>query len=118
MEEFLKPKVALLVIISLFFLFFIYSSVSQKNNLKNEYKLQINFVVAKRTENANGTCELYDYKGKRIPIKTYFFTITETYTGDSIVKKANSNLIYVYRKKNWSDEKYYIAEQLDLEWNN
>jgi hypothetical protein len=118
MEEFLKPKVAPLVIISLVFLIIIYSSVSRMNNLKNEYKLQINFVVAKRIDNANGTCELYDYKRKRIPIKTYFFTIDETYIGDSIVKKANSNLIYVYRKKNWSDEKYYIAEKLDLDWNN
>jgi hypothetical protein len=113
--DFIKPKTVIIIFISFVTLVILYTSISHANYLKKDYKLRINFLVSKRIDKSHGLCDLYDAEGKKIPIKSRFFGINEIYTGDSIVKKENSNLLYVYRKKNWNDEFYYIAEKLYLE---
>ena len=115
MEDFIKPKTVFIILISFISFFILYDSISHTNYLKKDRKLQVNFVVSKRIDTSHGLCQLFDQQGERMPIKSHSFGINEVYTGDSIVKMANSNLVYIYRKKNWSDEKYYLAEKIFLD---
>ena len=115
MVDFIKPKTVIIIFISFITFFILYDTISHANYLKNDKKLQVNFVVSKRIDTSHGLCKLFDKQGKRMPIKSHSFNKSEVYTGDSIVKMINSNLVYVYRKKNWNDENYYIAERINLE---
>ena len=114
MTDLVKPKTVVIIFFSFIILFISYDFISHTSYLKDDEKLQVNFVVSKRIDTSHGLCQLFDKQGKRMPIKSHSFSKREAYIGDSIVKMINSSLVYVYRKKNWNDEKYYVAEKFNL----
>ena len=82
--------------------------------LNDDYDKNVNFIVAKRDVRINGYCTLYDKDQNKMPIQSHTFYKSEIYIGDSIVKAKKSMFLFVYRKKNPTDLKYYIAEKINL----
>jgi hypothetical protein len=113
------PKRRYIIIAILFFSIVIfYTTISHKLNLKKDYSLKLNFIVAQKKDRVNAFCDLYDKNKNEIPLKSYTFYKGQVYEGDSIVKKDNSYLVYIYRKKNWlhygNDNSYFVAAKINL----
>lgn len=109
----------IVLFISFFICVLLYTSIYHSYHLKKEIGLKINFIVAKKDVRINGFCTLYDENKNEFPIKSYAFYESLVYEGDSLVKKENSKLLLVYRKRNWrdygEDDSYFIAEKINLD---
>jgi hypothetical protein len=118
METQIQKKL-IIIFISVFVILIVSSTIGHYYYLKNDYKAKLNFVVAKKKSDQKGLCRLYDNKGNKISIKSHFFSKNQVYVEDSIVKKENSYLIMVYRKRNWkdygNDDSYFVAEKIELD---
>ncbi len=109
----------LIIFISVFLILIISLFVIHHFALKEDYKTQINFVVAKKEINDKGRCDLSDSQDNPLPLESFKFFKTEVYVGDSIVKKSNSYLVLVYRKRNWKnysdDDTYFVAKKIEID---
>ena len=114
----MKPKHIIIFICS-FLLLILYIEISHRYALKRDLPVKVNFLVAVIKDRANAYCDVFDEDKNEFPLKSYSFVRHQIYTGDSIVKESNSNIIYIYRKRNWrdykSDDSYYIAKKIQYD---
>jgi hypothetical protein len=114
----MKPKIVI-IFFSCFLLVILISEISHKYYLREDFKLNVKFIVEKKEEQINGRCHLFDKKNKELPLKNFLVFKNQVYVGDSIVKESNSYMVCVYRKRNCldytSDNSYFVAEKINLE---
>ena len=114
----IRKNKALIIMISLFLILILSGTIGHYYYLNQDYSQKFIFLVTKKEINAKGNCDLFDKNNSKLPLKSFMFYQSQVYEGDSLVKKANSYFVYVYRKSNWrdygSDESYFVAEKINL----
>lgn len=114
----IKKNRASIIMISLFLILIVSSTIRHYYYVKQDYSRKFIFLVAKKEINTKGKCDLFDKNDKELPLKSFKLFQSQVYKGDSIVKRANSYFVYVYRKRNWrnygSDNSYFVAEKINL----
>ncbi|WP_310560157.1 hypothetical protein [Flavobacterium sp.] len=115
----MKAKKSIIIFISFFIIVILFIQIDHYFNLKKDYQLKVNFIVEKKVERDNGTCYLYTKNDTEFPLQSFLFYKSQIYERDSVVKKSDSYLIYVYRKRNWKDygidKTYFVAEKIQLD---
>lgn len=110
-----KTKRAIIFITSFFIITISVSQIFHYYAVKNDYEKEVNFLVSKRVITLSHRCKLYDKNKIKLPIKSYtFYDNSEVLTGDSIVKKSKSNILYIYRKKVENSNDYSLVKKIEL----
>ena len=83
--------------------------------VKRDYKRNVNFIVYKK-ENTSRGCYLYDKKSNSLPLESQEFQfLSEIEIGDSIVKKANNDTVYFYRKESENSNLFTPIKRIEIE---
>jgi capsular polysaccharide biosynthesis protein len=86
-------------LIAVFILFIIISITLIFFKSKEEYKSEYNFVITKIESSSKQHLIFYDKKKTKYLFTNYIFTKNELiFEGDMVIKKANSKVLYIYRK--------------------